>query len=158
MKAQIGLTDKKTKEIALVLSELLADESILYLKTRKAHWNVEGADFHTVHVYFEQLYTELETYIDDVAERIRKIGHYAPATMEEYLKLSHLTEKREEKNDSLSYISDLLSDHENIIIFIREQIAKIDKLEDFGTSDFLTGLMEQHEKTAWMLRAHLGKK
>lgn len=157
MKAQIGLTDKKTKEIALVLSQLLADESILYLKTRKAHWNVEGPDFHTVHVYFEQLYSELETYIDDVAERIRKIGHYAPATMEEYLQLSHLTEKRVEKNDSMSYISDLLSDHENIIIFIREQINKIDKLEDFGSSDFLTGLMEKHEKTAWMLRAHLGK-
>lgn len=157
MKAQIGLTDAKTQEIALILSKLLADETVLYLKTRKAHWNVEGPDFHNVHVYLDALYHEIELNIDDVAERIRQIGHYTPATMQEYLQLTHLTEKRVEKNDSLSYYSDLLADHEAIIIFIRENIAKLDELEDYGSSDFLTGLMEKHEKTAWMLRAHLGK-
>ncbi|WP_419870554.1 Dps family protein [Chryseobacterium sp. CT-SW4] len=157
MKAQIGIDPKQTEGIAEILEPLLADEFLLYLKTRNAHWNVEGPDFHTVHVYFEQLYTELEDVIDEVAERIRKIGHYAPATMKEYLELTHLSEKRENKNNSLSYIKDLLSDHETIIMSLRGSIDKInEKFEyDYGTSDFLTTLMEQHEKTAWMLRSHL---
>lgn len=155
MKAQIGLEPKKAESIAEVLSSLLADEFVLYAKTRNAHWNVQGPDFHTVHLYFETLYHELETYIDDVAERIRQIGHYAPATLREYLELTHLTEQRIEKNDSLSFIKDLLSDHEAIIIFLRENIDKIEEEYDFGTSDFLTTLMEKHEKTAWMLRSHL---
>lgn len=155
MKAQIGLETKKAESIAEVLSSLLADEFVLYAKTRNAHWNVQGPDFHTVHLYFETLYHELETYIDDVAERIRQIGHYAPATLQEYLELTHLTEQRIEKNDSLSFIKDLLSDHEAIIIFLRENIDKIEEEYDFGTSDFLTTLMEKHEKTAWMLRSHL---
>ncbi|WP_292008386.1 DNA starvation/stationary phase protection protein [Chryseobacterium sp.] len=157
MKTQIGINPKQTEGIAEILEPLLADEFLLYLKTRNAHWNIEGPDFHTVHVYFEQLYTELEDVIDEVAERIRKIGHYAPATMKEYLELTHLSEKRENKNNSLSYIKDLLSDHEAIIMYLRGSIDQInEKFEyDYGTSDFLTTLMEQHEKTAWMLRSHL---
>lgn len=155
MKAQIGLEPKKAESIAEVLSSLLADEFVLYAKTRNAHWNVQGPDFHTVHLYFETLYHELETYIDDVAERIRQIGHFAPATLKDYLELTHLTEERVDKNDSISFIKDLLSDHEAIIIFLRENIDKIEEDYDFGTSDFLTSLMEKHEKTAWMLRSHL---
>ncbi len=155
MKAQIGLEPKKSESIAEVLSSVLADEFILYTKTRNAHWNVEGPDFHSIHLDFETLYNELEGYIDDVAERIRKIGHYAPATLGEYLGITHLTEKRVNKNDSLSFIKDLLSDHESIIIFLRENIDKIEEEYDFGTSDFLTNLMEKHENTAWMLRSHL---
>ena len=157
MKSQIGINTQQTEGIAEILEPLLADEFLLYLKTRNAHWNVEGPDFHTVHAYFEQLYTELETVIDEVAERIRKIGHYSPATMKEYLQLTHLTEEREDKNNSLSYIKDLLSDHETIIMYLRGSVDKInEKYEyDYGTVDFLTALIEQHEKTAWMLRSHL---
>ncbi|MEN2435133.1 DNA starvation/stationary phase protection protein [Weeksellaceae bacterium A-14] len=157
MKTQIGLEPKQTEILAEILEPLLADEFLLYLKTRNAHWNVEGPDFHTVHVYFEELYTELETVVDEVAERLRKIGHYAPATMKDYLDLTHLTEERGDKNDSLSYMKDLLSDHEEIIMYLRESIDKIDSEVEaaYGTSDYLTTLMEQHEKTAWMLRSHL---
>lgn len=156
MKTQIGLDAAQTNIVAAILSPLLADEFLLYLKTRNAHWNVEGADFHTMHTYFEQLYAELEV-VDNVAERLRKIGHYAPASMKHYLELTHLTDERETKNDSLSFIADLLSDHEEIIMYLRGSIDKISSKGeyDYGTSDFLTTLMEQHEKTAWMLRAHL---
>lgn len=156
-KADMGLTPKQTEILAEILEPLLADESVLYLKTRNAHWNVEGPDFHTVHVYFEQLYNELEAVIDEVAERLRKIEHYAPATMKDYLGLTHLSEERSEKNDSLSFIKDLLADHDAIIVYLRESIKKIeDEVEvAYGTSDYLTTLMEQHETTAWMLRSHL---
>ena len=157
MKPHIGIHENNLAESAHILSKLLADEYLLYTKTRNAHWNIEGPDFHTVHVYFEQLYTELEDVIDEVAERLRKIGHYAPATMKQFLQLTHLSEEREGKNDSLSYIKELLADHDAIILYLRESLVKLDDEVKvaYGTSDYLTTLMEQHETTAWMLRSHL---
>ena len=128
----------------------------MFTKTRNAHYNVEGIDFHSMHLFFEGMYEDLEENVDEVSERIRQLGHYAPATLGEYLKLTQLTEKRSTTaNDSKSWIADLLKDHEAIIIFIRENIETIENFNDNGTADFLIGLMEKHEKTAWMLRAHL---
>jgi starvation-inducible DNA-binding protein len=156
MKTRIGITDKNTKKVAEQLSKLLADEVLLYIKTRNAHWNVEGPDFHTMHLFFESQYEEMEQLGDDVAERMRSLGHYAPSTMKEYLALTHLSEKRDEKNASADFLHDLLGDHESIIVFLRENIGPFaNEYGDAGTSDFITGLMEKHEKLAWMLRAHL---
>lgn len=156
MNTNIGITPKNLQAVATELTKLLADEFILYTKTRNAHWNVEGADFHSMHVFFEQQYNQLDDYMDSVAERIRQLGHYAPATLQSFLSLTHLTEKLGEKNDSPGFIKELLIDHENIIIFLRENINRFaNDYGDAGTSDFITGLMEKHEATAWMLRAHL---
>ena len=156
MKANIGITDKHTKVIAGQLCKLLADEFVLYTKTRNAHWNVEGADFYAMHKYFEAQYQELDDIIDGVAERIRSIGHYAPATLKEFLEIAHLSEKRAAGNTSVSFVKDLLADHEQIIIFLRKNITIFaDELHDAGTSDYITSLMEQHEKMSWMLRSHL---
>jgi starvation-inducible DNA-binding protein len=156
MKVNIGITDKNRQEVATILSSLLADEFVLYTKTRNAHWNVEGPDFHDKHKFFEAQYEQLEDLVDDVAERMRSLGHFAPATMKSFLDLTHLTEKRIAGNSSKNFIKDLLADHESIIIYLRENINKVtDKLGDVGTGDFLTGLMEEHEKIAWMMRSHL---
>jgi starvation-inducible DNA-binding protein len=156
MKTQIGIKPENSVQVADTLNKLLADEHVLYIKTRNAHWNVEGSDFAAVHKFFESQYDELEEIIDQVAERIRSIGHYAIGTMEDYLKLTQLNEKSSEGNDSLVFIKDLLSDHEAVIIELRENTARFaDDLHDMGSSDFITGLMETHEKMAWMLRAHL---
>jgi len=156
MNTNIGISPKNLQAVAAELTKLLADEFVLYTKTRNAHWNVEGSDFHSMHVFFEQQYNQLDDYMDSVAERIRQLGHYAPATLQSFLSLTHLTEKLGEKNDSLGFIKELLMDHENIIIFLRENINKFaNDYGDAGTSDFITGLMEKHEQTAWMLRAHL---
>ena len=157
MKAiNIGISEKNRQAIADQLSKILADEFVLYSKTLNFHWNVEGTDFHSVHLYLETLYEEQQEVVDTVAEKIRMIGHYVPATLEKYLELTHLTEKTKGKNDSQSIFAELLEDHESIIIFLREEIKPIaDKWEAEGISDYLTGLLEQHEKTAWMLRSHL---
>jgi starvation-inducible DNA-binding protein len=156
MSANIGISDKNRKAVAAQLSRLLADEFILYTKTRNAHWNIEGKDFHCVHLFFEEQYEQLDELMDSVAERIRQLGHYAPATLKEFLSLTQLSEKLGEKNDSQGFIKELLADHEGIIIFIRENINTFaNEFKDAGTSDFVTGLMEDHEKMAWMLRAHL---
>jgi starvation-inducible DNA-binding protein len=129
---------------------------VLYTKTLNAHWNLEGPDFHSVHLYFEELYESSQEIADSVAERIRQLGHYAPATLKEYLGLTHLTEQLKGGNNSADLIKNLLGDHESIIEFIRSNIKEFDEAhKDAGTSDFVTSLMEKHEKTAWMLRAHL---
>lgn len=155
MKANIGINEADRQAVSEQLSKLLADEFILYTKTRNAHWNIEGSDFHSMHIFFEGQYQQLDELMDSVAERIRKIGHYAPGTLRQILDLTHLTEKMESKNDSAGFIKELLEDHESIIEFLRGNINPFaSKFNDAGTSDYITGLMEKHEEMAWMLRAH----
>ena len=156
MKTNIGISEANRKTVADQLAILLADEFVLYVKTLNAHWNLEGPDFHSVHVYFEELYGESQEFIDDVAERIRQLGHYAPWTLSGFLKLTHLTEQYEGTNDSRGYIKQLLGDHQSIIEFLRGNVNEFAEAhKDAGTSDFITVLLEKHEKIAWMLRSHL---
>ncbi|OIN55918.1 Dps family protein [Arsenicibacter rosenii] len=152
----IGISDQNREVVAHQLSQLLADEFVLYTKTLNAHWNLEGPDFHAMHLYLETLYTEAAEIVDSVAERIRQLDHYAPGTLKQFLQLTHLSEQTEGGNDSRSLLKQLLSDHESIITSIRGSInAFQDAHKDAGTGDFITGLLGTHEKTAWMLRAHL---
>lgn len=156
MKTNIGIKQDNISKIVDVLTKILADEFVLYTKTKRAHWNVEGPDFYNKHLFFEQQYDAIDEIVDTVAERIRALGHYTPATLKDFLALTHLTEELKEKNDSNGFIKELLLDHESIIIYLRENINPIaNELQDAGTSDFITGLVENHEKMAWMLRAHL---
>jgi starvation-inducible DNA-binding protein len=156
MNPEIGVSSEHLIEVAHTLTNILADEFLLYTKTLNAHWNVEGPDFYSKHLFFEKQYNELFEVIDGIAERIRALGHYAPATLSNFLKLTHLTEKSGDNNDAAGFIKLLLADHESIIIHLRENINRFaDKSKDTGTSDFITGLMEKHEKMAWILRAHL---
>jgi starvation-inducible DNA-binding protein len=156
METQIGIKSENLAEVAHALNTFLADEFILYVQTRKAHWNVESSDFSYLHKFFEEQYIEIEQIVDDIAERIRSLGHYAAATMNEYLRLTQLTEKSGESNDGKGYLRDLLLSHESIIRNLRKNITRFnEQLRDAGTSDFITGIMEKHEKIAWMLRSHL---
>jgi starvation-inducible DNA-binding protein len=144
MQPNIGIKPEHLTQVAHELNGILADEFLLYTKTRNAHWNVEGPDFHDKHKFFEAQYEELDEIMDAVAERIRTLGHYAPGTLGSFLKLTHLTEQMREKNDSAGFIA------------MRENINRFaNEWNDAGTSDFITGLMETHEKMAWMLRSHL---
>ena len=156
MRAKIGITEEGLAAIAYELNKILADVLLLYLKTRKAHWNVEGSDFYAKHKFFEDQYEQLDGTMDDVDERIRSIGHYAVASWAEVSRLTHLTEQSRENNHSIGFIKELLIDHESLIVKLRENITRIaEEFKDLGTSDFVTGLMEKHEKMAWMLRSHL---
>jgi starvation-inducible DNA-binding protein len=156
MEAEIGIKARNSAAVAQSLNQLLADEHVLYIKTRNAHWNVEGPDFLNMHRFFEEQYKQLEELIDDIAERIRTIGHYAEAKLASFVKETHLSEDSREKNNSAGFIKSLLQDHESIIIHLRENIdTYTDEWGDAGSGDFITTLMEKHEKMAWMLRAHL---
>ena len=155
-KVNIGISDKNREAVADILNKILADEHVLYNKTRSYHWNVEGPSFMELHKLYEAQYTELAEVIDEIAERIRTIGFYAEGRLSELLKLTSLKEPSVPKHFK-EQIPNLDADHEKIIVNLRKQIDVFDeKYKDIGSSDFLTGLLKQHEKMAWMLRSYLG--
>lgn len=150
----IGIIESNKQSVANELNKLLSDEFVLYTKTRKFHWNVEGAQFHDLHLFFEKQYNQLALIIDEVAERVRKLGHYALGSMKHYLKEASLLENEDQENKAESMLQELLDDHETIIRRLRADIDKFqEKYKDAGSADFITGLVEQHETMAWMLRA-----
>ncbi len=153
-KVDTGLSNANTKKVANELNKILADEFVLYLKTLKFHWNIEGRDFHALHVFLEEQYNELQKIIDEVAERIRKIGNFANGSMKQFLSDCSLQEHTETGTITESMISELVADHESLIRNLRGLIDDFDKkYDDMGSSDFIVGLMKKHEKMAWMLRA-----
>lgn len=156
MEPNLGIQPANREKVAHVLCVILADEFLLSTKTRNAHWNVEGSDFYSKHTFFESQYEQLATVIDEVAERIRTLGHYAPGSLREFLQLTHFSEKLQEDNSSRGFIKELLSDHESLIMQFRAHVNEFSEaFKDAGTSDFITSLLEKHEKMAWMLRSHL---
>ncbi|MEP7277517.1 MAG: DNA starvation/stationary phase protection protein [Bacteroidota bacterium] len=139
-----------------ILSGILADAVLLYTKTRKFHWNVSGPSFMELHKLFEAQYKQLEKAIDEIAERISKLGSKTPGTMAEFVKLSSLKEAPGKIPTQKEMIKELLDDHEAVIIKLRKAVSDCDeKYKDAGTADFLTGLMEEHETIAWTLRRYL---
>jgi starvation-inducible DNA-binding protein len=156
MQTGIGISATNRQAVVTELTKVLADETVLYFKTKNAHWNVESKDFYDKHKFFEIQFGQLDDMIDNIAERIRTLGHYAPSSLKEYLSLTHLTEQGKEKNDSQDFIKELLIDHESIIISLRQNTkAFLLDFQDVVTSDFITGLMGIHEKMAWFLRSHV---
>lgn len=156
LQPNIGIENKNREAVLQMLGNLLADEYTLYTKTRKYHWNVTGPRFHPLHELFKAQYTQLDVIVDELAERIPQLGGKAAATMEEFNHAARISEDPGQFPDANKMISNLLADHEAIIRTLRtDSDACLEKYGDAGTNDFLIGIMEQHEKTAWMLRAHL---
>ena len=152
MDIQIGLSETDRKEIADSLSHLLADSYTLYIKTHNYHWNVTGPQFQQLHDAFEQHYIELSKAVDDIAERIRSLGHYAPGS---YKAFSELTEIEEEEGhpNAETMVRNLVRSHETVARTARRAFKHAEKAGDESTCDLLTQRMQTHEKTAWMLRS-----
>jgi len=156
MKPNIGISDKNLQNVAGLLSSVLSDAVLIYTKTRKFHWNVKGESFMEIHKLFESQYTQLEEAIDEIAERISKLGSPVIGTMKEFLNLTSLKEAAGKYPTRMDMIKELLNDHETVIKALRKGIDDCDKkYSDAGTADFLTGLMEQHETIAWTLRRYM---
>lgn len=156
MKADIGVPQNRLQEMANRLNVLLADEHVLYVKTRHYHWNVTGKSFFEYHELFEKQYTELADRIDEIAEEVRVMGHYSVGSMKDFLELARLLEsKQHATSDALKMIAELKDDHESIVKATRADIEKADEFKMDTTSDFLVDIVKYHEKTAWMLRAYL---
>lgn len=150
-----GLAPETAQEISQKLNILLASEYMLYTKTQKFHWNVVGPFFGQLHKLFNDQYDELAGFLDMVAERVRALGHRSFGTLAEFVKYSQITEDPGVNPDALMMIRILLQDHETIIKSMRELIDLTAGLNDMATNNFVCGLVEKHEKMAWMLRAHL---
>lgn len=151
-----GLGEKERAGVVKILQRTLADEYLLLVKTKNYHWNVVGPDFGELHKFFDEQYEKLSEFTDEVAERTRSLGAKTAGTLSEFLKLATLKERPGHLPAAKGMIEDLLHDHEQLVRNLREDVdAATSKFHDAGTSDFLTGLMEEHEKMAWMLRAYL---
>jgi starvation-inducible DNA-binding protein len=156
MKIEIGISEKNLEASVKLLTSLLADESLIYTKTRKFHWNVSGESFIELHRLFKEQYVELEETIDLIAERIGKLGGKSIGTLKEFLEHTRLKESPNSYPTQKEMLKELLADYQTLIVLIRQDIeATTEKNKDAGTADFLTGIMEQHETSAWILRRYL---
>lgn len=155
----IGLLEKNQEKVVGILNTVLANEFVLSTKTRNYHWNVTSPNFSELHKFFDEQYGQLDEILDQVAERCRAMGGKSIATMTEFLAKTSLKEQPKEYPVARKMISNLLADHETVIRNLRKDLEICDsECNDMGTNNFLTDLMEKHEKMAWMLRSFLDEK
>ena len=141
----IGISAVDRKKITQGLSAFLADSYTLYLMTHNFHWNVTGPQFTSLHQLFMTQYTEQWTALDQIAERIRALGHAAPATYTEFHKLASIKEvngvpKAEEM------VRHLVMAQEATARTARNLFPLVDKANDQPTADLLTQRIEIHKK------------
>jgi starvation-inducible DNA-binding protein len=152
----IGLTDEQRTGVIDLLNSDLADAYLLLVKTKKFHWDIVGPQFLTLHKLWEEHYNILTENIDACAERVRTLGGYPIGTMKGFLEVASLREHPGDVPMATGMVDLLVDDHEQVIRNLRGHIDQCsDEFGDQGTADFLTGLMEQHEQIAWMLRSFI---
>ncbi|MBN3921889.1 Dps family protein [Nostoc sp. NMS4] len=152
----IGLTDEQRQGVINLLNQDLADAYLLLVKTKKYHWDVVGPQFRSLHQLWEEHYQKLTLNIDALAERVRALGGYPVGTLEGFLKLATLKEHAGNVPTATGMVANLVDDHEQVIRNLRDHVDQSgEKFHDQGTADFLTGLLEQHEQIAWMLRSFI---
>ena len=149
-----GIATEDRQKVAGELSRLLADSYTLYLKSHNYHWNVTGPMFQTLHLMFEQHYLDLALAVDEIAERVRALGHVAPATYREFARLSSIDEE-DSPPKAMQMISNLVEAHGTVIATARDTLAAAESTSDAATADLATRRIDAHEKTAWMLRSLL---
>lgn len=154
LEINIGINETNRKKIADELSMVLADSYMLYLKTHNFHWNVTGEHFHSLHEQFEEQYTELADAIDEIAERIRALGHKAPGSFKEFNQLTSIEEDTE-KPKAMEMVRRLAVANEQVLRTARKALDPAKEADDEATIDLLTQRLHVHSKTAWMLRSHL---
>lgn len=156
MAPNLGLEAKARDGVVQTLCTVLADAHVLYIKLRKYHWNVTGPQFHSLHELFEQQYTALAIKIDEIAERILQYGASAPGSMQQFIDMARLKEDEAEglSIEAHAMVEQIVADHEAVVRSLREDIERVGQdFEDVGAEDFLIGLLQDHQKFAWMARA-----
>ncbi|MBP1222865.1 Dps family protein [Flavobacterium sp. 1355] len=155
MSPNIGISTKNLKKSTNILATILSNEMTLYVKTRKFHWNISGNSFMELHKLFEDQYRILENNIDEVAERISQLGEKTIGTMTEFIENSTLKESPKEYASQKNMLQELLENHEQMVTEFRDYIPAFENdNHDIGSADFITGLLQQHEKMAWILRRY----
>lgn len=155
MSVNIGLDENARKSVAEALNATLADTYALYMKTHAYHWNVTGPQFHTLHVMFEEQYREMWAALDEIAERVRALGVFAPSSGKALSELSAIDNADAQPPAATEMITRLLEGHETLIKRGRDGLAIAEEAGDAASADLLTVRIQTHEKTAWMLRSML---
>ncbi len=143
------------EKISDYLAQLLADSYTLYLKTHNYHWNVTGPHFGELHAMFEEQYLDLANAVDEIAERIRALGHQAPGSYSQFGARTSVPEAAEGKTSAMDMVAALAHDHETVAKAAAAAIAVADEAGDEPTAGLATDRQQIHEKTAWMLRSYL---
>lgn len=152
----VGLDLESRTALVNLLNVVLADEQLLYTKTRNFHWNVTGRLFRQLHVLLEEHYQQMQLLADEVAERARMLGGNAIGTLAEFQEAARLSESPGEFPTAEEMIDTLVEDHESFIANLRQDItSSMEEYDDQGTGDLLIGVLRAHEKMAWMLRSFI---
>jgi starvation-inducible DNA-binding protein len=154
MSSNIEMTDEAKKACAEALSKVLADTYVLYLKTHNYHWNVEGPKFRSLHETFEEQYRDLWDSIDDIAERIRALGHYAPGTYAKFQALSTIKDN-EDIPSADNMLKELIADNETVARTIRSALSTTQDAGDEASAGLLADRLTTHEKQLWMMKSML---
>ncbi len=152
----IGVKEAKREEVAKKLAGFLATTYTLYMKTLYYHWNVTGPQFHSLHTLFEEQYNDLHAAGDEIAERIRALGHFTPGTYKAFGKLSAIKEDSELPQDAMQMVKNLLHDNELASKEARKVLESAEEATDEVSMDMMVERMSIHEEAAWMLRATIG--
>ncbi|NVJ61146.1 MAG: DNA starvation/stationary phase protection protein [Gammaproteobacteria bacterium] len=147
-----GVNRGDRRELALRLSEALADSYMLYLKTQNVHWNVVGPNFYSIHELTEKQYEDMAEAVDVIAERIRAIGFTAPGSFTEFANYTALRDDNKERNAE-EMVRHLMESNEMISKRLRSAAEEAENVQDVRTADLLTERIGQHEENAWMLRS-----
>lgn len=152
---QIGLEKKDSKKLGEKLNELLANYQVFYINSRGFHWNIKGDKFFELHAKFEELYSDSQLKIDEIAERVLTLGFTPLHSYSDYLKTSKVKEVTGVSNDR-DCVQHIIDGFRQILNIEREVLEAADEVSDEGTSDLMAGYIREQEKQVWMYSSFLG--
>ncbi|ALJ05009.1 DNA starvation/stationary phase protection protein [Pseudalgibacter alginicilyticus] len=152
----LGLDTEKTKNLAKDLNSLLANFQIYYQNLRGIHWNIKGKRFFDLHVKFEELYTDANAKVDEIAERILTLGETPLHTFEDYSAKAEVPVGKNISEDekAVQLIVDSLA---KLLQIERQILDKSGDADDEGTNSMMSDFITEQEKTVWMMKAWLGE-
>ncbi|MBX3243118.1 MAG: DNA starvation/stationary phase protection protein Dps [Acidobacteria bacterium] len=151
---KIDIAKGKREKIIEILNQSLADAIDLKSQAKQAHWNVKGPSFIALHELFDQVATEAEVYIDDIAERVTSLGGTALGTIRVAAERSSLSEYPHEITDGTAHVDALSTALADFGKAARKNIDKTDELGDADTADIYTGISRGVDKLLWFVEAH----
>ncbi|MFD2257132.1 Dps family protein [Luteolibacter algae] len=144
---------KKSDPVAESLATLLADTYALMGQVHVAHWNVEGPNFYSLHLAFEEQYKELFKAVDELAERLRALGFYAPGGLKTLASMSSIKEAKIEETPAENHVAHLIAGHEAVVKSAEKAREIAGEHDDNETEDLVIGRVKTHQKALWMLRS-----
>jgi len=149
----MSLNKVETKKMVEKLNVLLANYQVFYQNLRGFHWNISGPSFFELHAKFEELYTNANLAVDEIAERILTLEGHPLHTFSDYLDLSSVKPAKDLKT-AKDTVGTTISNMKTLIELEREILDLAGEANDEGTDALMSDYIRAQEKTVWMLRAY----